>query len=266
MSKPFFSQYERDWLRAIARVIAAAALALFGATILLSLLSYHPQDPGLFSATWRRPENWLGAQGALIADLLHRSIGVAGYGVAALALAWSLRVRRGAWPAGLFWRVLAMPCALLAVAALASSEPELAVSGGGLGGLLGDILFKFVHSGAPFYNEQLRYIAAVGFLALITPPLAIAACGGGVVETVAWFARGMRDMQGAVVTIARGLAQTIRAVTPAPLWRALRRAFASGPGLATAGAAAGSGPAASAACRSGAAPGAGLGAGLGAGP
>jgi len=85
----------REALSRIGHEIAGTALVALGIFLLLSLVSYNAADPSFNTATGRAPENWVGVPGALAADLLLQS-----YGVAALVFVLPLLV----WGASLLWR------------------------------------------------------------------------------------------------------------------------------------------------------------------
>jgi hypothetical protein len=71
---------------------AGLVLALCGLALAAALVSYDLRDPSWFVATAEAPRNWLGAPGALVADPLWRSLGVAAWGAPALLLVWGLRL------------------------------------------------------------------------------------------------------------------------------------------------------------------------------
>src|SRR5437667_6932762 len=56
-----------------------AALVLASFLLLLALLTYSPRDPSLNTAIDAAPGNYLGHWGALIADLLIQTVGLAAY-------------------------------------------------------------------------------------------------------------------------------------------------------------------------------------------
>ena len=160
MSRPFFSKSERHaLLRFVERVCGVVVFSL-SLALLLALISYDPYDPGVYSATWESPKNWLGWPGAAVADVLVRTLGLAAFAVAIYGV-----VRAERWiggrpslaPAG---RVIFAPFAAMAIAAFASAHGIEAAAGGGLGGVIGDFLFGVVAVGLPVYTEKLRMIVA----------------------------------------------------------------------------------------------------------
>ena len=107
----------------------------------LSLLTFNAADPSMNTATTRAAANWIGAPGALVADLLLQSFGVAAYLVPLILAHWAFvclfHLRRSA----VTLRVLVAFPAVLMIAAVLSSLPfqsdwSKPASAGGAGGLL----------------------------------------------------------------------------------------------------------------------------------
>jgi len=72
-----------------------AALVLAGLSLLLALLTYSPSDVSLDTAVDAPPRNFLGHNGALIADLLVQSLGLAAYLMPAVLFGWAFRLMLG---------------------------------------------------------------------------------------------------------------------------------------------------------------------------
>ncbi len=178
MKRPIFSNTERKALGQAFRKLLGLSLMISGAALTLALLSYDPRDPGVYSAHWEAPSNWLGVRGAYAADLLMRSFGIAGYGAAALLLFWGARLYWKRWISSPLKRLAATPFALLAVAIFASAHAATAPGGGGLGGLLGDFGFGVLAEGLPFENAKLRLILATLIALALAAPAALFAFGG----------------------------------------------------------------------------------------
>ena len=130
------------------RVFEALGALLVLAALLLSLalLTYFPGDASLDTAVAAPPRNYLGYDGAVIADLLMQSVGFAGYLAPAVLLGWAFRLmlRR---PVHRFARRLAMMGAALILGALACSV--LQIPGGppaGAGGAVGWALLRLITS------------------------------------------------------------------------------------------------------------------------
>ncbi len=102
------------------REVAAVGLSALGVWCGATLLSYRPNDPGIFVASAIDVHNWGGRFGASFADVLYQSIGLAACGVPLVLLAWTvqlLRRRRGTIHA---LRLAAVPPLLCALAAVCS--------------------------------------------------------------------------------------------------------------------------------------------------
>src|SRR6266851_3371965 len=69
-----------------------AAFVLASLLLLLALLTYNPGDASLDTAADGATRNFLGADGALVADLLIQSVGLAAYLVPAVLLGWAFRL------------------------------------------------------------------------------------------------------------------------------------------------------------------------------
>ncbi len=155
-------------------------LLLLCALLLLALASYNPQDPSFNTATAQAPSNWLGAPGALVADIL-----LQWFGLAALALvlpigAIGLQTLQGI---GVFnrrarlWWVLAS-CILLIVglSLLPWGAPWRSADHGGaatLAGALGRVI-------SPAFRDLFAAADASAWLwtpALLLLPLGLAALG-----------------------------------------------------------------------------------------
>src|SRR6266545_933693 len=112
-------------------------LALAGLLLLLALLTYTPGDASLDTAVDAPPRNFLGRDGALIADLLIQSVGLAAYLVPAVLFGWAFRlmlqrpIRRPL--RGILLLVLAL---VLGAAACSILRPDLALPAGA-GGAVG---------------------------------------------------------------------------------------------------------------------------------
>src|SRR5947208_8507116 len=71
------------------------ALVLASLLLLLALLTYYPGDVSLDTAVDAPPRNFLGHDGALIADLLVQSVGLAAYLVPTVLMGWAFRLLLG---------------------------------------------------------------------------------------------------------------------------------------------------------------------------
>jgi S-DNA-T family DNA segregation ATPase FtsK/SpoIIIE len=84
------------WRGRIASEALGVLLILIGVFAALSLASYDPRDPNLFSLTQggepASPTNWIGGFGANVSFALYQLIGFAAWGVAVLLLVWGWRM------------------------------------------------------------------------------------------------------------------------------------------------------------------------------
>jgi S-DNA-T family DNA segregation ATPase FtsK/SpoIIIE len=165
--------------------VAGAGLAAAGLALGLALLSHHADDPSWFVATDAPPRNWLGAAGALIADPLVRSLGLAAAGAPLLLAVWGARLmtHRGAeriW-ARLTLGALGLPLAAMFASAHVPHDgwPFAAV---GLGGLIGDMALAEALALAPAAGSTL--------LLWVTPVLGLATL------VLAGFALGLDRAEG----------------------------------------------------------------------
>jgi DNA segregation ATPase FtsK/SpoIIIE, S-DNA-T family len=124
------------------RELGALLLATAGLLLLLAVGSYDPADPSFSTATAAPVGNLAGSWGAIAADLLRQSVGLAAFLPGLLLLGWALRLISQRAVGLLPLRLLALLLALLAGAALLSFIPgaEAGAAGpmvaAGLAGLL----------------------------------------------------------------------------------------------------------------------------------
>ncbi len=118
------------------------ALVLASLLLLLALLTYSPGDSSLDTAADSPIRNYLGHDGALIADALVQSIGLAAYLLPAVLLGWAFRlmlqqpIRRPARAV-----LLLLLALVLGAAACSILEPGLALPSGA-GGTVGWLLLR----------------------------------------------------------------------------------------------------------------------------
>src|SRR5207244_12748992 len=114
-----------------------ALLVLASLLLVLALLTYFPGDASFDTAVAAPPRNYLGHHGAVIADLLIQSVGLAGYLVPAALLGWAFRlmlqrpIQRLARRVGLL--VLALLLGAVACSVLHPALPLPAGAGGAVG-------------------------------------------------------------------------------------------------------------------------------------
>jgi DNA segregation ATPase FtsK/SpoIIIE, S-DNA-T family len=148
---------KRRLLETLGWVLLLAALLLAAA-----LLSYSARDPSLDTAVAGPAHNFLGEDGAILADLLRQAFGLAAFALPIVLLGWGLRLMLNR-PVSAFGRRLALLPALLMLATLA-----LSIFGGdaattGAGGVAG------------WGWQRLLTLSGLGFAAL---PISMAASAG----------------------------------------------------------------------------------------
>jgi S-DNA-T family DNA segregation ATPase FtsK/SpoIIIE len=122
--------------------LGGLAMAMAGIALVVALITYDPRDPSLNTATSQHATNLAGPAGAVLADLLLQTVGLAAVlpGVAMIAWAWRIASRRGL---GHPLVRLASTVATLPVLScwLAMLHPALAwPTSAGMGGAIGHLL------------------------------------------------------------------------------------------------------------------------------
>src|SRR5260370_2515422 len=142
-------------------------LVLASLLVLLALLTYNPGDVSLNTAIDAPPRNFLGHNGALIADLLVQSFGLAAYLVPTVMFGWACRLLLG-YPVRRRARGMLMLLLALVVGAAAASILQAGVSlPAGAGGAVGWVvlgLAKRVGLGAIILPLAMAAAALVALL------------------------------------------------------------------------------------------------------
>jgi len=90
---PLFPPVVSLFLRRRAQEVGGGALIGGAAVLLLALVSYHPADPSLNTATPAADvQNWLGTTGSYTSDFLIQSFGLAAFVPVVMLAGWGLRV------------------------------------------------------------------------------------------------------------------------------------------------------------------------------
>ncbi|MDH3235466.1 MAG: DNA translocase FtsK 4TM domain-containing protein, partial [Alphaproteobacteria bacterium] len=100
------------------RAVEAWGLAVMavGAAVLVAIASFSPGDPSLNKAVDGPVANWLGAPGAVVADIGLQSIGLAAVMPGVVLLGWGYRIVAGKGLGTLWLRIALLPLALLLAA------------------------------------------------------------------------------------------------------------------------------------------------------
>ncbi len=167
------------WAVVKRRLVEALGFALLLTCLLLmlTLLTYDARDGSLNTAVDSTPRNFLGHDGAILADLLWQSLGLASFLIPVLLLAWSFRLLlnrpiRSTWP-----RLALLPL-ILVLGALALSILDLGALSppAGPGGALGWGLQRLLARsglGTAALPISMAAAAFVGLLLLATTGLSL---------------------------------------------------------------------------------------------
>ncbi len=166
--------------------------ALLATLLLVALVSWNPADPSLNAASSTPATNWLGPNGALFADLVMQSLGLAAWPLTVLVVAFGLAgaigdaIQQRLKPTPL--KALSASAGVLMVsAALSALAPPAAWPlATGLGGLWGDAVTGVAVSGL----SALRIPGAAVIVGLLFGLLGLWACGYAVGLRIADFGEG----------------------------------------------------------------------------
>jgi len=161
--------WNEAWAALRRRLFETLGFSLLLAALLIAaaLVSYDPRDPSLDTAIDAGPHNFLGQDGAMLADLLRQSLGFAGFVIPLVLAGWSLRLLLDR-PLLSPWLKLGLLPAALLLAALALSVLDHGADSGALVG----------YGGALGWEMQ-RALALAGLGAAALPVSMIAAAGLG---------------------------------------------------------------------------------------
>jgi DNA segregation ATPase FtsK/SpoIIIE, S-DNA-T family len=169
-----------DTLAALKRRLLEAfgfALLLACLLLVLALLTYDPRDGSLNTAVDAAPHNFLGRDGAVLADLLWQSLGLASFLIPILLLGWSFRLLLNR-PLRAIWPRLALFPIILSLGALALSILDLGTfslptsPGGTVGWSLQRLLWRS-GLGTAALPISMAAAALVGLLMLATMGLSL---------------------------------------------------------------------------------------------
>ncbi|HEV2186577.1 MAG TPA: DNA translocase FtsK 4TM domain-containing protein [Stellaceae bacterium] len=124
-----------------------SALVLIAFLVVVALVTYHPSDASLNTAADTPAANFLGRDGAIVADLLIQSLGLAAFLIPVVLLGWAFRLLLQRPIAAMGRRILWLPPALLLGALACSVLPSAPIpTPAGVGGLAGWELLRLVHA------------------------------------------------------------------------------------------------------------------------
>jgi DNA segregation ATPase FtsK/SpoIIIE, S-DNA-T family len=161
-------------LRTLAKGLGAA-LCLLSAAGWISLLSWSITDPSLTHVTGGVARNWLGSPGAVMADLLLQSLGLASAFALLAPTMWGIELWLAERLPGARLKLMLFPLAVLLLAGGCSALPVLASwpLRQGFGGWIGDLFFALL-SGALGAVNPIRGGAVAGILYLAAGAAALA--------------------------------------------------------------------------------------------
>ena len=141
--------------RAFGLCLVALAFA-----IVVALITYDSSDPSFNVATWRSPQNWMGASGSYGGDLLFEVLGWAAFALPLPLSAWGWRFLGGAPPAGWLWRIPAFAGGAILLSAGFGVPSALGYLPTLAGGITGQLLHVLFASGADFVGFSVLTILA----------------------------------------------------------------------------------------------------------
>ncbi|MFN0219856.1 MAG: DNA translocase FtsK 4TM domain-containing protein [Hyphomicrobium sp.] len=146
------------WLGRLAGAALLAALVVAWA----SLVSWSVADPSLTHATAAEPQNWVGPAGAILSDLMLQTLGFAAVVALIAPLIWTFDLFRRASVHDGRLKFGFYPLSILALAGALSALPAFDAwpLHHGVGGALGDGLFKVVASMFAMVNAERAGLAA----------------------------------------------------------------------------------------------------------
>jgi DNA segregation ATPase FtsK/SpoIIIE, S-DNA-T family len=180
-------------LKQLAFRIYGAGLIVMAVAAWASLATWSVHDPSLNNATRDGPANWLGAPGAVIADIGMQSLGLAAMLLFLPLAAWGWHLMAGESPGRRRARLFAWPVSVLLLAAALSAlpQPKSWPLPNGLGGILGDFVMAAAHIIGPFLPDAaVSFVAGLAFL-VIGASMLLLACGTSASQMLAlWAPRG----------------------------------------------------------------------------
>jgi len=239
---PLLPQPVAAFLRRRGAELAGLALLALGLGLALALASYDARDPSWFVATAEPARNLLGELGALLADPLMRTLGLAAWTPAAALTVWGLRLTLHRGEARV-WSRLALTALAAPVAAMfAAAHAPFAgwpLETSGLGGLIGDMGLGALLRALPVSasGALLWVTLGLGAATLLLVGLALGLDRAESRGIARYLGRGLRDAAGALsraaVVVGGGGAAMLRArlagprsarvAPPEPVGRARRR-------------------------------------------
>jgi S-DNA-T family DNA segregation ATPase FtsK/SpoIIIE len=186
------------------QLMTAAGFGVLIAALLLALalLTYDPRDPSWDTAVVAEPHNFLGRDGAIVADLLRQSVGLAAFLLPATLFGWAFRLLLNRPPKALGRRIALLPPALaLGAFVLAIIDLGAPPGSGGALGWLARRLLRAAGLEALALPLAMAAAALVGLLLLLLMGLSwrdwrdlAAGASRGTARAATWSGRGTRAL------------------------------------------------------------------------
>src|SRR5215468_2392192 len=136
----------REFLRRRLTELGGACLIALGVAHCAALMSFHRTDPSLNNATDSAALNLFGRPGAILADLVLQSLGLAGFVLSVVLIVWGWRILKSRQHGRWWLRLLLLPFVLVAtaVALAALPTPTDWPLASGLGGATGAMILELL--------------------------------------------------------------------------------------------------------------------------
>jgi len=169
------------YLRRRAEEVGGITLVALAAALAVALVGYDPADPSLNAAGSGVVANPLGRPGAIAADLLLQSLGVASALLVLLPAVWGWRVLRHEPIGRPALRIALLPptLALATLAAAAAPVPPAWPLRAGLGGFLGQLILEPLGRLAPYLEPIGGFLPVAMAAGLLAIGLALCCVGYG---------------------------------------------------------------------------------------
>ena len=189
VKEPLVEDHTRQVIAKRGAETIGVVLLILAILVGLIIGTYHADDPNLWNATDATPRNMLGTPGAFAADLIHRAVGWAGWGLPVLFGVWGIRFITHKGDNRVLGRLIVAPFAIAigAVFAAAHAPFDTWVHDYGLGGWFGDAVLGGLVSLIPV-NLNVSLITITLALLGATFLLSLVALGATVGEVGLFFA------------------------------------------------------------------------------
>jgi S-DNA-T family DNA segregation ATPase FtsK/SpoIIIE len=161
------------WTRPVTARLRGGLLTLLGGALLLAFATYNAADPSLNAASVRAPTNALGATGAILADIMVQSLGLAAWAAALLMVTFGInriadRDPNATRKAGRVRALVALFGIVALAGVLAAPMPPAAWPlAKGLGGLWGDGLLNILSGMIAMSGVMAAPVIAASILGVI---------------------------------------------------------------------------------------------------